>query len=144
VQAKVAAEAAAAIRKDNSKACPLVLSGVQGVNSVINGRYLPTQETGRDGRTLYRKSGESGDQALCIEHFEGEWQIKAESHRFSGTHVASVEGGCVLEDCRESNWRVYNSAGKLNVQDDVKIMTEEEANAKVSDHDTLTLHISAA
>jgi hypothetical protein len=143
VQAKAVAEAAAAIIKENSKACPMVLSGVQGVNSVINGLYLPTQETGQDGRVLYRKSGESGDQALCIEHFEGEWQVKAESHRFSGIHVASVEGGCVLEDCRESNWRVYNSAGKLKVQD-VKIMTEEEANAKVSDHDTLTLQISAA
>ena len=143
MQAKAAAEAAAAIIKENSKACPMVLSGVQGVNSKINGLYLPTQETGQDGRRLYRKSGESGDQALCIEHFEGEWQVKAESHRFSGIHVASVEGGCVLEDCRESNWRVYNSAGKSKVQD-VKIMTEEEANAKVSDHDTLTLHISAA
>ena len=144
MQAKAAAEAAAAILKENSKACSMVLSGVQGVNSVINGLYLPTPETGQDGRRLYRKSGESGDQALCIEHFEGEWQIKAESHRFSGIHVASVEGGCVLEDCLESKWRVYNSAGKLKVQDDVKMMTEEEANAKVSDHDTLTLQISAA
>ena len=121
----------------------MVLSGVQGVNSVINGLYSPTQETGQDGRRLYRKSGESGDQALCIEHFKGRWQVKAESHRFSGIHVAFVEGGCVLEDCQESNWKVYNSAGKLRVQE-VKIMTEEEANAKVSDHDTLTLQISAA
>ena len=143
MQAKAAAEAKAAILNDNSKAVDMVINFVQGVNSKINGLYLPTQETGQDGRRLYRKSGESGDEALCIEHFEGEWQIKAESHRFSGIHFASVEGGCVLEDCRESNWRVYNSAGKLKVQD-VKIMTEEEANAKVSDHDTLTLHISAA
>ncbi len=139
MQAKVAAEAAAAIRKDNSKACPMVLSGVQGANSVINGLYLPTQETGQDGRRLYRKSGESGDQALCIEHCEGEWQVKAESDRFSGRHVASVEGGCVLEDCRESNWRVYNSKKKLTNQTNVLILTEDEANVKVSDHDTLAL-----
>ncbi len=142
MQAKAAAEAAAAIIKENAKACPMVLSGVQGVNSVINGLYLPTQETGQDGRRLYRKSGECGDEALCIEHFEGEWQVKSESDRFSGIHVASVEGGCVLEDCRESNWRVYNSKKKLTNQPNVLILTEEEANAKVSDQDTLTLQIS--
>ena len=113
----------------------MVLSGVQGVNSVINGLYLPTQETGLDGRRLYRKSGESGDQALCIEHFEWQWQVKAESDRGAGSFVASVEGGCALEDCRLSKWRVYNSKHKkLANQPNVLILTEDEVICKASGH----------
>ena len=134
MQAKAAAEAAAAIIKENSKACPMVLSGVQGVNSKINGLYLPTQETGQDGRRLYRKSGESGDQALCIEHHEWQWQVKAESDRGTGSFVASVDGGCALQDCCSSKWRVYNSKKKLANQPNVLILTEEEVICKASCH----------
>jgi hypothetical protein len=108
----------------------MVLSGVQGVHSVINGLYSPTQETGQDGRIVYRKIA---DAAWCIEHYDGEWQVKAESDRCSGSHVASVEGGCALEDCRESHWSVYNSKKKFKVQN-VKISTEEEAKSQVSGH----------
>jgi hypothetical protein len=68
---------------DSSKACTMVLSGVKGGNSIVNGLYLPTQETGRDGRMLYRKSGESRAEALWIEHFEGQWQVKNEMDRGS-------------------------------------------------------------
>jgi hypothetical protein len=117
----------------------MVLSGVQGVNSVINGLYSPTQETGQDGRIIYRKIG---DDSWCIEHYEGEWQVKAESDKFSGSYVASVEGDCVLEDCQESNWRVYNSKGKLKYQN-AKILTEE-AHSQVSAYGNLTLEPSAA
>ena len=124
--------ATTAILADNSKACSMVLSGVQGVNSVINGLYLPTQETGQDGRRLYRKSGECGDQALCIEHFEGQWMVKAESDRGTGSFFASVEGDCALEECRLSKWRVYNSKMKLANQPHVLILTEEEVICKAS------------
>ncbi len=122
----------------------MVLSGVTGVNSVINGIYLPTQETGQDGRTIYRKIGdEFCDDSWCIEHYEGEWQVKVESDRCSDSYVASVDGGCALEDCRESNWRVFNSKGKFKVQN-VKILTEQEANSKVSSHVNLILETIAA
>jgi hypothetical protein len=109
----------------------VVLSGVEGVHSIINGLYSPTQETGQDGRIVYRKIT---DEALCIEHYDGRWQVKAESDRCSGSHVASVEGGCALEDCREFHWSVYNSKKKLKVQNDVKILTEEEAKSQVGSH----------
>ena len=88
---------AAAIRKDNSKAADIFICGVTGVNFVINGLYSPTEETGQDGRVLYRKNG---DGALCIEHFEGRWCVKNQSDRGSVTCFAYVEGGCALEDCR--------------------------------------------
>ena len=105
-EAKTVAETAASILKDKSKACTMILSGVNGVNSVINGLYLPTEEKGQDGRTIYRKSGESGDQALCIEHFEGRWCVKNQSDRGIGMCCAYVEGGCALEDCRSRIWKV--------------------------------------
>ena len=86
----------------------MVLSGVQGVNSVINGLYSPTQETGQDGRILYRRSGDLGDEALCIEHFEGKWQVKNLSDRGSGACRAYVEGGCALEGCCLRTWKVVD------------------------------------
>ena len=129
-EAKAYAEAkAAAILKDNSKACTMLLSGVEGINSHINGRYLATQERGQDGRTLYRKTD---DDQWCIEHFAGEWQVKAEFHRGSGLFAASVEGDCALEDCGLRKWRVYNSKNRLMNQPSVMMLTEREANSKAS------------
>jgi hypothetical protein len=100
VQAKAAAEAAAAIIKENAKAADIVISGFEGRNHVIDGLYSPTEETGQDGRVVYRKSGEIGDEALCIEHFEGRWCVKNQSDRGSVACFAHVEGWCALEDCR--------------------------------------------
>ena len=109
----------------------MVLSGVQGVNSQINGLYLPTQETGQDGRRLYRKSGESGDQALCIEHVEGEWQAKNERDRGSRRCRAWVRGNCALESCR---WRLWNVVYGENVVDrtGVDIVAGQQAKSKAS------------
>ena len=134
MQAKVAAEAksnaeaeaAASVLKSKSKACPMVLSGVQGVNSAINGLYLPTQETGQDGRVLYRKSGECGDEALCIEHFEGRWRVKNQSDRGSGMCCAYVEGGCALEDCRCRIWKVVEGRDFVD-QSSVQMVAVVEA-----------------
>ena len=114
----------------------MVLSGVQGVNSVINGLYLPTQETGQDGRTIYRKSGECGDEALCIEHFEGRWRVKNQSDRGSGMCFAYVEGCCALEGCRSRIWKV--SDGKHFVdQPSAKLVTGEEAKSQASGRSVL-------
>ena len=82
---------------DSSKACTMVLSCVKGGNSIVNGLYLPTQETGRDGRMLYRKSGESRAEALWIEHFEGQWQVKNEMDRDSRVCCAFIQGNCALD-----------------------------------------------
>jgi hypothetical protein len=101
----------------------MVLSGVQGVNSVINGLYLPTQETGQDGRRLYRKSGESGDKALCIEHVAGEWQAKNEMDRGSRRCRAWVRGNCALEDCASRPWAVYGGKKKWVDQPNVNVVT---------------------
>ena len=95
MQAKAAAEAAAAIIKENTKAADIFISGIKGRRSVINGLYSPTQETGQDGRVLYRKSDECGDEALCIEHFEGRWCVKNQSDKgsvacFASSWVSSV------------------------------------------------------
>ena len=134
-EAKAAAEAAAVL-KDNSKACTMILNGVQGRHSVINGLYSPTQATGQDGRTVYLKSGESGKKALCIEHFGGQWQVKNQSDRGSGACCAYAEGDCALEDCRSREWRVHNSKNIFATQTNVKLLTEEEH--KASGHSNLT------
>jgi hypothetical protein len=55
---------------------------------------------------LYRKCGELGDQALCIESFEGRWQIKYESDRGSGACLVYCECGCALQDCLSRTWKL--------------------------------------
>jgi ribosomal protein S14 len=127
VQAKAAAEAktvaeaaAASFLKDKSKAFPMVLSGVQGVNSVINGLYLPTQETGQDGRVLYRKSGECGEEALYIEHDDDNWWVIDKLN----VYCAQVEGCCALEGCRSRVWKVSDGEDFVD-QPSVQMVTGE-------------------
>ena len=134
MQAKAAAEAAAAIRKDNSKAADIFISGVKGRHSVVNGLYSPTQETGQDGRVLYRKSGECGDEALCIEHFEGRWRVKNQSDRGSVACFAQVEGCCTLEGCRSRVWKVSDGdeVWYFVDQPSVQMVTGEEAKSQAS------------
>jgi hypothetical protein len=140
VQAKAVA---AAIRQENSKAADIFISGVKGRHSVVNGLYSPTQETGQDGRVLYRKSDESGDQALCIEHFEGRWRVKNESDRGSGACRAYVEGGCALEECRSRTWKVVD--GELFVQmPSVRMVTGSKAKSQASGFCVLALELTRA
>ena len=136
MQAKAAAEAAVAIRKDNSNAADIFISGVKGRHSVVNGLYLPTQEKGQDGRVLYRKSDECGDEALCIEHFEGQWRVKKQSDRGSAACFAYVEGGCALEGCRSHAWKVSDGDDFVD-QPSVQMVTGEEAKSQASGRSVL-------
>ena len=106
---------AAPILQDNARAVDIFISGGKGRHYVINGLYSPTQETGQDGRTLYRMCGAHGEQVLCIEYFEGRWQVKNQSDRGSSACLAYVysiysivEGGCALEDCCSRTWKVVD------------------------------------
>jgi hypothetical protein len=90
--------------EDNARTLDIFISGGKGRHYVINGLYSHSQ----DGNWLYRKCGAPGDQALCIEHCEGRWQIKNQSDRGSGACLAYVEGGCRLEDCRLRRWKVVD------------------------------------
>ena len=133
-EAKTVAEtAAASIHKDKSKSCTMVLSGVQGVNSVINGLYLPTQETGQDGRVLYRKSGKGGNEAMCIEHDDDNWWVIDRL----GASRAQVEGGCALEDCRSRIWKVSDGDDFVD-QLSVQMVTGEEAKSQASGRSALS------
>jgi hypothetical protein len=135
-EAKAAAAAAAAIRKDNSNAADIFFFGFEGHNAVINGLYSPTQETGQDGRVLYRKSGECGEEALCIEHFDGRWRVKNQSHRGSVACFAHVEGCCALEGCRSRVWKVSDGVYFVD-QPSVKMVTGEEAKSQASGRSVL-------
>ncbi len=98
---------------------------------MINGLYSPTQETGQDGRRLYRKSGAVGDEALCIEHFDGRWRVKKQSDRRSVACFAHVEGGCALEGCRSRTWMVSNGKDFVD-QPSVQMVTGVEGKSQAS------------
>ncbi len=132
MQAKAAAEAAAAIRKDNSKAADIFISGVTGRHSVVNGLYSPTQETGQDGRVLYRKSGECGDELWCIKHDDDNWWVIDKL----GAGRAYVEGCCALEGCRSRVWKVSDGEDFVD-QPSVKMVTGEEAKSQASGRSVL-------
>jgi len=123
----------ALVEQSNLQATDIFISGVEGVNSDINGPYSPTEERGEDGRVLYRKNGESGAQALCIEHLNDRWQVKYESDRGRVTCLAHVRGDCALEECCSRLWKVCDRKEFVD-QLSVKILTGAEAASKASGH----------
>ena len=88
--------------------------------------YSPTQEAGQDGHILYRKSGESGQQALCIEHFEGQWQVKKGLDQGSRRRRAYFEGGSSLENCSSRHLLIWDG-DKFAKQPSVNIVTAKAA-----------------
>ena len=131
-EAQAIADAAAAIRKENSKAADIFISGVKGRHSVVNGLYSPTHEKGQDGRVLYRKSDECGDEALYIEHDDDNWRVIDKLN----VYCAQVEGGCALEDCRSLIWKVSDGDDFVD-QPSVQMVTGEEAKSQASGRSVL-------
>jgi hypothetical protein len=86
---------AAAIAADNARAEPVFISGATGDKAaLINGVFVPTRMKGLDGRVLYAKLG---DASTRIEHYGGQWQVKAVSNIGANNCWISVVGGCGLE-----------------------------------------------
>ena len=105
------------------------ISGAAGVHSAaINGFYTVTEEKSSDGRVVLSKRG---DASMCIEHFAGKWQVKDLSGKGTSAGMASVQGGCALEDCTSRVWRVLNGK-KFEDQPSVKMATGSEAERQVS------------
>ena len=149
-----AADEARAIAIDNSKATDVFISGATGPNAArINGHYVPTQETGLDGRILYLKSDfechyeegvfddrriPSADNAkgvMCIEHRSGHWEVKHVLQRGTAMCYACFENGSSLETCTSRLWRAVGIVGRdqLELRDDrkIKLVTGEKAMKKV-------------
>ena len=107
----------------------MFISGAAGLYSaLINGFYTVTEEKSCDGRVVLSKRG---DASMCIEHIEGDWQVKPVSMKGTSACMASVEGGCALEDCTSRVWRVANGK-KFEEQPSVKMATGSEAERQVS------------
>ncbi len=145
-----AAEEARAIADDNSKATDVFISGATGHNAArINGHYVPTQETGLDGRILYLKSDfevnydeegifddrdSSVDHAkgfMCIEHRSGDWEVKHVSQRGTALCFACFKNGLSLETCTSRLWRAVRIVGpdQMELHDDrnIKLVSGEKA-----------------
>jgi hypothetical protein len=86
-----------------------VISGVTGDNAAaINGIYDKVDER-CGGYRLYVKRG---DDRLCIEHFEGQWQVKPVSKKGQDGCLMRVEGGCKLRECTSRVWKVWDDDGE--------------------------------
>ena len=103
------------------------ISGATGPTAAaINGAYDRTSEV-CGGYALYAKRG---DASTCIEHHEGDWQVKAVSSKGKGVCWAYVAGGCGLEACTSRVWRVWD--GKAHVDaPSVKLVAGAEAQRQV-------------
>jgi large subunit ribosomal protein L40e len=127
----------AAILKENSEATDIFFTGFGGFNFVINGLYSPTQETGQDGRMLYRKSGDfEMDEEFYIDHFEGEWRITNNVGWEDDMRFAYVEGGCALENCCLRTWKAFDSDGFVD-EPSVRMVAGEAAKSQASDRSVL-------
>ncbi len=127
--AEYAAAEATAVAHDNARAVPVFISGATGVSAAsINGFYEPTQEKGLDGRLILTKRG---DASLLMEHFGGDWHVKAVSHKGMASCYAYVAGGCALAACTSRQWKVHNGE-TFSDAPGVKMETGAEAERKVS------------
>jgi hypothetical protein len=92
--AEYAAAVAQGIAEDNARAGPVFISGATGSSaSVVNGYYELTEEKGADGRVMYAKRG---DDTLCIEHFNGQWDIKYSAKK-------GIDASSTLKETGNSN-----------------------------------------
>ena len=124
----VAAEARA-VAAGNARAGPVFISGAAGTFSAgINGFYTVTEEKSSDGRVVLSKRG---DASMCIEHCAGRWHIIEVPSKGTSAGMASVQGGCALEDCTSRVWTVLNGK-KFEDQPSVKMATGSEAERQVS------------
>ena len=106
----------------------MYLSGAQGVcASTVNGFWRATAER-RQGRVVYVKVG---DDSLCIEHFEGTWQVKSVSNKGKNDTLAYITGGCALEACTSLVWNVGTGSGFVP-QPSVKMLFGADAEREVS------------
>ena len=105
------------------------ISGAAGPCSAgINGFYTVTEEKSSDGRVVLSKRG---DASMCIEHFAGTWLVKSVSSKGKDACIASVQGGCALEDCT-SRVRMVDNGKEWEDQPSVKMATGSEAERQVS------------
>ncbi len=128
--AEYAAAVARGIAEDNERAGSVLISGATGsLASVVNGYYEPTEEKGADGRVMYVKRG---DGSVCIEHFEGDWEVKSISNKNLKLRFAYVPGRVAFESCTSKEWMVYDSTeDKFFKQPSVKMVTGAEAERQV-------------
>jgi hypothetical protein len=131
----------------------IFISGATGPNAaLINGHYVPTQETGLDGRILYLKSDfdmnydeesffdgrdASVDHAkglMCIEHRSGDWEVKHVSQRGTALCYACFKNGSSLETCTSRLWRAVwidqmDQIDQMEWRDDrnIKLVSGEKA-----------------
>jgi hypothetical protein len=139
------------VLEDGLPAASVRISGAIGhFADSINGFFAPTQEKSPDGRIVYSKRG---DTSICIEHFNGQWQLKRLLHRRLNACYAYAPGGCPLETCT-FNWKELDS-NELNSDYDrryfasfIRIVTGGNAEQEVgvtayARTATLHLHIYA-
>ena len=124
--AQAAAEATA-ILNDNARAAPVAISGATGEYAAwINGVLEPTQEKGLDGRVLYRKRG---DPSICMEHREGQWEVKPVSGKGLANFYAYVAGGCAAEACTSRMWKVTFDGATFHDAPSVQMVAVSEVSS---------------
>jgi hypothetical protein len=114
-----------AIDHDNAQAVPMFISGA---SAAIDGFYDPAQEKGLDGRVLYLKRG---DASVLIEHFRGQWQVKALTNKGQNICHAMCAGGSALHSCSSHKWMMF-AKKKFVDAPGMKMLSEVEAKLAVS------------
>jgi hypothetical protein len=84
---------------------------------LVNGSYERTSEI-CGGYPVYKKSNDS---SICIEHRNGNWEVKPTSASGCDECWASVDGNCALPDCNSRVWRVKTELDFQN-QPDVQLV----------------------
>ena len=74
------------------------------------------------------------DERVCIDHYQGQWQLKTIAGRGWHACKAYISGGVALDSCSSRVWRVEKSNGGFNDQPNVALAVREGATREVSNY----------
>jgi hypothetical protein len=106
-----------------------ISGGTCNSSCTINGGYDRTAEMS-GGYALYSKRDNAG---ICMEHFNGLWQVKPVSSKGKTICYAYVAGCCAAEACTSRTWRVWDGKA-FHDAPSVKIVAGAEAQRQVEHH----------
>ena len=111
---------------ENMRAVPVVISGATGpsIISYVNGFFDPSKRKGADGRLIYIKRDQTN---VCLEHFNGLWQVKPVSDIGKDSFFATLEGNSALLDCSSNQWILADGhGGSMHPLRQIKLVSEEQ------------------
>jgi len=111
---------------ENKRAVSVVIYGASEspAASYVNGFFDPSTSKGMDGRLIYIKRGQTD---VCLEHFNGQWQVKPVSEIGKDSFFATLQGNRALLDCSSNQWTLADGrGGSMRPPRPIRLVSEQQ------------------